>query len=134
LGDASLFSINYERQFLVSSTIILSSKFGLGYNEEFKLCIIGPCSSSPEKYLTIPHHITGNFGKGKYFFEFGLGGTIINGNTNQPYLLYPIVGFRTLPLMSNKFNFRIFGQIPFSGLETEDIIFIPFGVSLGISF
>ena len=133
LGDASIISINYDKQFLISSTFILSGKLGLGYNEEFKLCIWGPCSP-PEKYMTIPHHITGNIGKGRHFFEFGLGRTVINGNTNQNYLLYPIVGYRILPLNSSKLNFRIFGQIPFSGLETEDIIFIPFGLSLGISF
>ena len=72
LGDASLISINYERQFLVSPAFILSSKLGLGYNFEF--IIFG----NPEHYLTIPHHITGNIGKGRHFFEFGLGGTIIN--------------------------------------------------------
>lgn len=129
LGDASLISFNFEKQYLISSTFILTSKLGLGYNEEFLLF-----GHNPEHYLTIPHHITANIGKGKHFFEFGLGGTIICGNTNQPYLLYPIVGYRILPLKSNKINFRIFGQIPFSGLETDDIIFVPFGLNLGISF
>lgn len=134
LGDASLISLNYEKQSLLSPTFILSSKLGLGYNEEFQLCIFGPCSSPPEKYLTIPHHITGNIGKGIHFFEFGLGGTIIYGKTSQPYFLYPIVGYRILPLKSGKFNFRIFGQIPFSGLEADDILFIPFGLNFGVSF
>jgi len=133
LGDASIISINYERQFLLSPNFILSGKLGLGYNTEFKICIFGPCSP-PENYLTIPHHITGNIGKERHFFEFGLGGTIINGNTTQHYLLYPIVGYRILPLRSKKISFRIFTQIPFSGLETDDIIFIPFGLNLGLSF
>jgi len=133
LGDASLISFNYERKFLISQTFLISSKLGLGYNEEFKLCIFGSCSP-PKKYLTIPHHITGILGKGLHFFEFGLGGTIISGITTQPYIFYPIVGYRILPLMSNKINFRVFGQIPFSGLETDDILFIPFGLSLGVSF
>lgn len=131
LGDASIISINYDKQFLISSTFILSGKLGLGYNEEFKICVWGPCSPS-EKYMTIPHHITGNIGKGRHFFEFGLGGTIISGSADKNYLLYPIVGYRILPLNSNKVNFRIFGQIPFSGLP-EDIIYIPVGLSLGIS-
>ena len=132
-GDASIISFNYERLFLLSPTFILSSKLGLGFNEEFKICLFGPCPPE-EKYLTIPHHLTGNVGKGRHFFEFGLGGTIISGNTTQPYLFYPIIGYRILPLKSNKINFRVFGQIPFSGLETDDIVFIPFGLSLGISF
>lgn len=137
-GDASIISINYDKQFLISQTFILSSKIGLGYNEDIQICIFGPCSSSPEKYLTIPHHITGNLGKGKHFFEFGLGGTIICGNTNPNYFLYPIVGYRILPLNSNKVNFRVFAQIPFNGLESEVDLnapyFIPLGLSIGISF
>lgn len=133
LGDASIISVNFERIFLISSTFILTGKLGLGYNEEFQFCIFGSCPP-PEKYLTIPHHVTGNLGKGRHFFEFGLGGTIVSGNTNQYYLFYPIVGYRLLPLKSNKVNFRIFGQIPFSGLETEDILFIPIGLNLGICF
>lgn len=132
-GDASIFSINYERQFLVRPTFILSSKLGLGYNKELRFCIFSSCT--PERtYLTIPHHITGNIGKGIHFFEFGLGGTIIKGNTTQPYLFYPIIGYRILPLKPGKFSFRIFGQLPFSGLLTDDISFFPFGLSFGASF
>lgn len=132
IGDASLISINYERQYFISPTFILTGKLGFGYNEEFQLCFFGECGPA-EKYLTIPHHITANLGKGRHFFEFGLGGTIICGNTSQPYFLYPMVGYRLLPLESNRINFRIFGQIPFSGFDTDDIIFFPFGLNLGIS-
>ena len=138
LGDASIVSLNYERQFLISPSFILTSKLGSGYNEENQLsiCFSGSCppSPSPERYFTIPHHITGNLGKGRHFFEFGLGGTFILGNTTQPYLLYPIVGYRILPLQSDKINFRVFSLIPFSGLYTDDIVFIPLGLNLGISF
>lgn len=129
LGDASAISVNYERIFLIDPNFILTCKLGLGCNEEFN--ILGP---SEQQYLTIPHHITGNLGKGRHFFEFGIGGTIISGNTRQPYILYPIVGYRILPLKSDKFNFRVFGQIPFTGLETDVIIFIPLGLSFGVSF
>jgi hypothetical protein len=133
-GGASIISLNYERLFLINQNFFITGKLGIGYNEEFKLCIFGPCSP-PEKYITIPHHITGNLGKGRHFFEFGLGGTIIIGKTNQHYWLYPLVGYRLQPLKSNKVNFRIFGSIPFSGLNSvEDIIFIPFGLSLGVNF
>jgi hypothetical protein len=133
-GDASIISLNYERLFLIKQFFFITGKLGIGYNEEFKVCAFGPCSP-PEKYITIPHHITGNLGKGRHFFEFGIGGTIINGITNQHYWLYPIVGYRLQPLKSNKVNFKIFGSIPFSGLNSvEDIFFIPFGLSLGISF
>jgi len=132
LGYASLISLNYEKIF-VREDLLVSSKIGLGYNQEFQLCIFKDCSA-PENYLTIPHHITGILGKGKHFFELGLGGTIIIGSTRQPYLFYPIAGYRFLPLESNNFNFRIFGQIPFTGMDTRDILFIPCGLSVGISF
>jgi hypothetical protein len=134
LGDGSLISGNYERQFFVKSIFFVSGKLGLGYNKKFQLCIFGPCSSPPDKYLTVPHHITGNIGKGRHFFEFGFGGTIFMGKTTQPYLFYPIVGYKILPLRSNKLNFRIFGYIPFSKTQTGDILIIPFGLSLGLSF
>ncbi len=133
LGNASLISIDYERQFIIRPTLILSGKLGIGYNEEFMLCIYGECPS-PDTYLTIPHHVTGNIGKGKHFFEFGIGGAIINGNTTRPYLLYPIIGYRFLPLKSKKINFRIFGQIPLSGFDVGGVIFSPIGLNLGISF
>lgn len=133
LGDASLISVNYERIVFVSPAFALSGKLGLGYNKEFKLCLFGVCPPADE-YATIPHHITVNFGKGRHFFEFGLGGTLISGNKSQPYLLYPIFGYRILPLSSNKTNFRLFAQIPFQRLEKPGILFSPIGLSLGVSF
>ena len=144
LGDASIISINYEKQYLVGKSYILSTKFGLGYNQEF--CIsFGNGSCSPvEDYLTIPHHFTANIGKRRSFFEFGLGGTILSGETSEPYILNVIIGYRFLPFHSNKFNFRIYLQPPIPIKELEkpvdnnfphpDIRYIPFGVSAGISF
>jgi hypothetical protein len=84
--------------------------------------------------LTIPHHLTANIGRKKHFFEFGFGGTYISGVTTEPYFAYPTVGYRFLPLKSDKLNFRVFSQIPFTGIDTEDIIFMPLGVNIGISF
>ena len=133
LGDASIISFNYERIFLINSNFMISSKLGLGNNKQLQFCISGPCSP-PARFLTIPHHITGNIGLGRHFFEFGLGGTLIKEIKTQPYIFYPIFGYRVLPLNSNKITFRIFGQIPFSGLGTDEIIFVPIGLSLGVSF
>ncbi len=155
LGDASLISVNYERLFLVSPIFLLSSKSGLGYNIEFLVY-----GDKPEQYLTMPLHITGNLGKGMHFIEFGLGATAIIGvisetlffysigpfhklglgnsafsepNT-QPYILYPIIGYRIIPLRSLGINFRGFLQIPFTGFDAVNILFIPFGVNFGVSF
>ena len=137
LGDASKVSINYEKQFLVAESFILTTKFGLGYNHEFRICLFGPCSSPLKYYLTIPHHFTANLGKRRSFFEFGLGGTRLYGETNDPYILYPIIGYRFLPLQSNKINFRLyFLTPPFEDgpLGHPDIYFYIVGGSLGISF
>ena len=132
-GDASIISINYERLFIINPNLILTGQLGLGYNEEFQICIFEPCSP-PEQYLTVPHHVTLNLGNRRNFFEFGLGDTIICGNTSQHYFLYPIAGYRLQPLRSINVNFRIYGSIPFTGLDTDDIIFIPFGLSTGVCF
>ncbi len=132
-GEASIFSFNYEKEFIVSRNCILSSKIGLGFNQEFKLCLFGPCSPA-HNYITIPHHITANFGESGHLFELGLGGTIVNGITNQHYVLYPIYGYRFLPLQPRKINFRIFGEIPFTGFDIEDYIFSPIGLNIGFSF
>lgn len=131
LGDASMVSVNYEKLFLIKKTFFITGELGLGYNEESQLCLFGSCST-PDKYLTIPHHITGNVGRGKHFFEFGLGGTIITGNTDQHYVFYPIAGYRIQPVKSNRFNLRVFGEFPFTRIK--DIVFTPFGLSLGIYF
>ena len=137
LGDASKISINYEKQFLVGESFILTTKFGLGYNQEFRLCLFGSCSSPSKNYLTIPHHFTANLGNRRSFFEFGLGGTILYGETSEPYILYPIIGYRFLPLQSNKINFRLyFLPPPYADgpYGHPDILFFIVGGSLGISF
>ena len=133
-GDASFMSINYERILLINSNFVLVNKLGLGFNKEFHLCFNEPCHFMPKKYLTIPLHVTGNFGTKKHFFEIGIGGAVIIGNTEQNYLIYPIIGYRLSPLNKEKVIFRVFVEIPFSGLETDDFLFIPLGFSFGKSF
>jgi hypothetical protein len=130
LGDISLISINYERYYLINPSFVLNSKLGVGLNPESPCC-----GTIPPIYITIPHHISGNIGKGKHFFEFGLGGTIIGGYDQKPYLLYPILGYRFLPIESGKVNFRFFGLLPFSGsLGADEIYILPVGFNVGISF
>lgn len=127
LGDASLLSIHYERLLLSLPDFLLIGKCGLGINEEFQIF-----GGSTKTFWTIPHHLTGNFGKEKHFFEIGLGGTIINGDTNQHYLLYPIIGYRLLSTTKN-LNLRIFASYPFSGMETDVIVFFPVGFCVGMN-
>lgn len=132
LGDASIFSAHFEKLFPLKGNFLIAGKLGVGYNEELVICVFGNCSP-PEKYFTVPHHITLNYGRKKHFIEVGLGGTLLVGNTEQ-YLFYPILGYRFLPLKTNKINFRVFGEVPISDWEKINVIFIPFGISVGLSF
>jgi hypothetical protein len=129
LGDASLFSVNYERLFLnISNSFFCTAGVGLGANPKFSL--FGPAYL----FLSIPHHITANLGNKKHFFEFGVGGTYINKNPDLDYINYLIAGFRVQPLESNDFYFRIYGCTSISDIKSGNISIIPFGLSFGISF
>jgi hypothetical protein len=110
---------------------------GIGYNahlDDFEF---------QGNYLTLPQHITMNFGKRKSFFEIGIGGTLFIGkdlpnNGTVYYDVYPIIGYRLHPLLSKKVNFRIYSSFPpsfiISDWETFTFWWFPFGISLGIGF
>lgn len=132
LGDASIISLHFERLFPVNTSWLISGKLGVGYNEEFQLCLFGSCGPK-RSYVTLPHHITAVYGKNRHFVETGLGGTYLFGDTEQNYFVYPIIGYRFMSRGPDKIIFRIFVQVPFSGLDTEDIVFVPVGVSIGMA-
>jgi hypothetical protein len=129
LGASSLISLNFERMFLINSKLLLACQIGVGYNEEFQLFDKSPA----EKYVIVPHHVTACIGKKKQFIEFGIFGAVVSGKTEYHYLLGPVAGYRIHPLRSDRINFRIYGNIPVIGFETE-IIAVWFGLSLGIAF
>jgi len=136
IGDVSVISINYERLFLVKSNSFITGKLGVGFNQEFQICFSSNCGP-PENFTTIPHHITANVGKGKHFFEFGLGGTFISGNDDHNYLLYPIIGYRLQPIKSNRVNLRVFGVIHQNTNASDfygDVWLVPLGLSFGVIF
>lgn len=132
-GDASLLSFHYDRLFEVSEGFMLSTKFGVGINQEFRICF-GGCSGATELYTTFPHHLTAILGGGRHTVELGFGGTYLSGNTTEPYFLYPTLGYRLLPLGNMQSTFRAFVQFPVNGFQTEDILFIPVGISFGFGF
>jgi len=129
----SLMSFNYEQLFMVQNKTAIAANAGLGYTQEFQICVFGPCNSSPASYLTLPHQLTFNAGNGRHFLEFGLGGTyVFNGNPN--YYVYPIIGYRMVPPKHDIFSFRVFFQYPLNGLENTTVIFVPVGLSFGAAF
>lgn len=132
-GDASMFALQYDRLYPVGRSLKWSAKLGFGVNEEFDLCIWGNCDE-PETYITLPHHFTAIIGSGRHTLELGLGGTLLIGNTTQPYFFYPMFGYRLLALESKRFTMRVFVQAPLSGFSTDDILFSPIGLSLGFGF
>lgn len=97
LGDATLFSLNYESLTVLNDALILSARLGFGFNEEFDLCLFGGCDE-PDKYFVIPHHITINLGHRQSFFEAGLGGAYIPKLYAHPYYLFPMFGYRFIPV------------------------------------
>jgi len=59
---------------------------------------------------------------------------LILGDIEPHYQVYPILGYRFQPIKPNKLNFRIFGSLPLIKMESENILFIPVGFSLGYCF
>lgn len=130
LGEATLIGFNYERYTFLGPNIFITAKIGLGYNTETPSfgCLSPPCAELPPpvNYFTIPHFISVNLGGKKSFMEIGLGAAF----AGKHYLPYAIYGYRALPLKSHQFFFRLFIHRKLSNYY-PDIIFIPFGVSLG---
>ena len=131
-GDASILSFNYERLYSIKEFMFLTAKIGVGFNMAF--CVI--YCSNVETFTTIPHHITINFGRGKNIFEMGMGGTMIT-EANQPYFLYPIIGYRFQPIREGRLSFRFFitiiNPITFND-NAEFYLLSPVGISFGRTF
>lgn len=134
-GDASLSSLNYERLFYKRPKFFFTGALGIGYNknidEDFEGSIF---QIQHSQYLTIPHHITMNVGKENSFFEFGIGGTGIIGNTNKHYFLCPVIGYRLHPEIAVKLNLRVYVSFPFNGFKNVEIWWFPIGISIGAGF
>ncbi|MCF8237414.1 MAG: hypothetical protein K9I85_04605 [Saprospiraceae bacterium] len=137
LGDVSIVSISYERLFCVRPDHFLTIKAGLGFNQAPIWRILPqlhPSDNVVRNFLTIPHHFTSNYGRGKHFGEIGLGGTLLTGNTGPFYTIYPIVGYRYMPLEMDAICFRIFAMYPFSLNQNAGVWGFPIGLSLGGTF
>ena len=132
-GDASVFSMNYERLFISNSKFFLTGKLGIGLGQNLPIGRL-------DTYLTIPQHITGNIGSGISYFELGFGASLINGAGNTYYIAYPIIGYRIQPRNSNNVIFRVFANIPIGSYDSlmdptgDGLIFLPIGISVGGSF
>lgn len=135
LGDASVASLNYERLFFIEpENFFIAAGAGVGLNYFVTIHNDNGSSYTSEKYVIFPHHVTANIGKGRHFFEFGLGGAFLSGPRSQPYLPSLLAGYRIQPWNKNKLHFRVFGSYPLEALEKFEILYIPVGLSIGWSF
>ena len=48
IGEGSAIALIYERIKDLDGKSFLAGKIGIGYNEEFKICVFGPCSSAKQ--------------------------------------------------------------------------------------
>lgn len=133
IGEGSAIALIYERIKDLDGKSFLAGKIGIGYNEEFKICVFGPCSS-PNQFTIIPTSLSANLGNSKNYLELGLGHIYVSGKTNRPSVFYILGGYRFQPLDRNKFNFRVYFSIPFSGYDNLELLFLPIGISVGLCF
>jgi hypothetical protein len=132
-GDASIFSMNYERLFSNDRKFFLAGKLGIGYSESMRL------PSGNTSLLSTPMHITGNVNifEKRHFIEFGFGGTLLFYENLKywDYSIYPLVGYRLQPLKSGRVIFRIFISYPLTNkIDFNDYWFFPVGLSIGYCF
>jgi len=133
-GDVSILSLQYERLLFLNPHLCLAGKLGIGFDEPTLRYLFGYLSPPDDYLITIPHHLTGDLGQGRHFFEFGLGGSLVLERTSRQYLFYPLAGYRLQPLKTNRIHLKIYASLPVSGNKDLRDRFTPWGSSLGISF
>jgi len=133
-GSASILTFSIEKLFFIKPAFSLTANMGIGFNSEFNLFD----DAESENYTILPHHLTALYGRNKAFLEYGVGGSVIlSGEEHSSYLLYPILGYRYHPFKNPGISFRAWILLPFgqqSIIESYNILFVPIGGSLGITF
>ncbi len=133
MGDVSELSLNYERQFPVNGLGFVSARAGIGSNEEFTLCRGRSCPTN--NVLTIPIHLTASIGQGPGYPEIGLGSSLIRGDVDDQFFLFPVIGFRFQPDRSKPgVVFRAYSTFNVFQFKAKDLLFFPVGLSLGSNF
>lgn len=126
-GNASTLSINYERILLNQKRFFLTFKTGIGLT----LLSCQDCDEvNAGAVNTIPLVMTGNSGRGRNYFEYGLGYTFVT-NPNVENYLYAILGYRHLPKKSNGAIFKIFINWFITEQQTDGLFISPIGISFG---
>lgn len=140
ISNGSLISLGYERLLTVSEGYFIAGGLALGYSvEPFSL---------RESYWSFPHQITMNLGRKRSFFEFGLGGNMVIGMTDETegffdtedrkYIVFVTFGYRFQPVEKERIMFKIGISlpIPFTNFVPDEVdtFFWPGGYTVGLSF
>ena len=131
LGDACIISLNYDYLYYNVRKFFISGIVGIGYSESMTL------PNENTSLLSLPLHVTGNYGEKKHFFEFGFGGNLFFYDFYKywDYSVYPIVGYRFQPMKKDKVNFRVYASYPLNHpIDLDYYWFFPVGVSMGFCF
>ena len=131
-GGGVVGSLEYERAWFARENQFMISSIGLGAGVEGQVYNLFGDVEDPEWYVISQQKLTYNIGLETNFFEFGLGGIYVSGNTTQPYIAYPILGYRFIG--ENNSTFKVYIAWPFSGIETDDLGFFPIGINFGQFF
>jgi len=132
IGDLSWISVHYDVLFPLGEQLFLSGKLGFGYLPE-KRILPKPEDNRPDHHwVTLPHHLTLNFGKGNHFLECGAGSTVVIGSPTSAYVFYPMLGYRYVPNNPNEPYLRLTGYYPLTGLDRLDTFFLPIGLTVGL--
>lgn len=126
-GGGTELSANYERLYYLTSNFFLAGQIGIGYCTKYD----EQTGESIENFLVLPHHFTGNIGKKRSYFEFGLSSALVLGDVKKPYPIGPLIGYRHHPLKAKRVGFRVYFNFPVSVLGKD---FNPFWPEFDFEF
>ena len=134
-GDIGGVSINYERAFFIRKQFFMAGRAGFGASYKLRNCFYRRCTTPTIRRFLIPHHLTFNLKiVHHHFFEFGLGSLPIFQEQSKDYIFYSILGIRIFHPKNFREIFRVYCSIRLYHVHKDEILFIPFGMSMGVSF
>jgi len=107
--DGSLGLINYDKLFVITSSIILSGGLEMVDNRIIPFCPCGGFYPKPDTYLTIPHNFIYNFCRKMDYYKLGSGrNTVFDNNlihSNQKLYFFPVIEYSLEPIRHKKLVF-----------------------------
>lgn len=132
-GSGTFTTVEYERDLLGGSfhNYLLTS-LGAGMGAKIDLLSNSGSFDSSQWSFVATQKISYCMGSGVHFVELGLGGNYIQISKTQPYIVYPFLGYRFIG--TNNTTLKLHVSLPFTGIHTDDLGFLPIGLGLGQFF